>query len=63
MLAQEAHVDAFALNIAYVCDVVSNSSTQAFAAAQGAGFELLFLFGYTGSTGSWSQADVFDHLL
>jgi hypothetical protein len=56
-LAQDAHIDAFALNIA-VGDT-SNASilSNAFSAATSTGFQLFFSFDYAGN-GPWPEADV-----
>ncbi|KAM0324575.1 hypothetical protein ACHAQA_007960 [Verticillium albo-atrum] len=55
-LAQEAHIDAFALNMAY-----NQGETQqlkdAFSAASGTTFQLFFSFDYAGN-GPWPKSDV-----
>ena len=56
-MAQAAHIDAFALNIAYT-DVGTMSSLElAFQAAQKKGFRLFLSFDYAGG-GPWPVADV-----
>ncbi|KAH8649882.1 glycosyl hydrolase family 71-domain-containing protein, partial [Xylariales sp. PMI_506] len=55
-LAQDAHIDAFALNIAYGPDVTSVLDL-AFAAAEAKGFQLFFSFDYAGG-GPWPSSDV-----
>lgn len=61
-LAQEAHIDAFALNVAYGDATVAQSVRYAFAAANALGFHLFFSFDYAGGTGPWPQSDVIDYL-
>ncbi|APA15443.1 hypothetical protein sscle_14g102130 [Sclerotinia sclerotiorum 1980 UF-70] len=56
-LAQAAHIDAFALNIAYGDSSVSTSLEYAFAAANNLGFKLFFSFDYAGN-GAWPLQDV-----
>ncbi|KAJ8068521.1 hypothetical protein OCU04_004071 [Sclerotinia nivalis] len=56
-LAQDAHIDAFALNIAYGDATVSTSLEYAFAAANNLGFKLFFSFDYAGN-GAWPSQDV-----
>ncbi|KAF7937959.1 uncharacterized protein EAE97_007755 [Botrytis byssoidea] len=51
-LAQAAHIDAFALNMAYGDPVNSAGVSAAFAAADSAGFNLFFSFDYAGN-GAW----------
>ncbi|KAK9318864.1 glycosyl hydrolase family 71-domain-containing protein [Lipomyces orientalis] len=56
-LAQQAHIDAFALNIAYNDPTTDNSLLNAFDAANSLGFMLFFSFDYAGN-GPWPEADV-----
>ncbi|KAJ5224090.1 hypothetical protein N7468_008632 [Penicillium chermesinum] len=60
-LAQEAHIDAFALNMAYSVGAHENTIETAFQVAEKQNFQLFFSFDYVGN-GSWPQADVL-HLL
>ncbi|KAI9154906.1 Glucan endo-1,3-alpha-glucosidase agn1 [Paramyrothecium foliicola] len=55
-LAQEAHIDAFALNMAYNQGEAPQLK-DAFAAASGTGFQLFFSFDYAGN-GPWPKEDV-----
>ncbi|KAH8666486.1 glycosyl hydrolase family 71-domain-containing protein, partial [Xylariales sp. PMI_506] len=57
-LAVDAHLDAFALNIAYGDGTVSSSLELAFEAAVSASFHLFFSFDYAGGTGPWPSEDV-----
>lgn len=50
-LAQDAHIDAFALNIAYGDDTIYDSLPLAFSAAATKGFQLFFSFDYADGTG------------
>lgn len=64
-LAQQAGIDAFALNIAPpLADCTATQISNAFAAANalGAQFKLFFSFDYLGGAGPWSQADVINVL-
>ncbi|KAJ6083518.1 Glycoside hydrolase family 71 [Penicillium canescens] len=56
-LAQDAHIDAFALNIANGEDTTSSSMPNAFTAAEKLKFSLFFSFDYTGN-GAWDKGDV-----
>lgn len=56
-LAQDAHLDAFALNIASGDENNSESIATAFSAAQTLGFKLFFSFDYAGG-GPWNEDDV-----
>ncbi|KXG50197.1 Glycoside hydrolase, family 71 [Penicillium griseofulvum] len=56
-LAQDAHIDAFALNIAAGEDTTSTSMPTAWLAAQNLGFSLFFSFDYAGN-GPWDKDDV-----
>lgn len=58
-LAQAAHIDAFALNIAYGDGTITNSLALAFQAAASKGFKLFFSFDYAGN-GPWPQQAVHD---
>lgn len=49
----DAHIDAFALNIAYGDDTVPGSLKLAFQAASGSGLGLFFSFDYAGGIGPW----------
>lgn len=55
--AQAAHIDAFALNIAYDDSSNGPSLENAFAAAEDLGFKLFFSFDYAGN-GPWPKDDV-----
>lgn len=55
--AQAAHIDAFALNMAYDDDTNGPSLVNAFAAAESLGFKLFFSFDYAGN-GPWPKDDV-----
>ncbi|KAJ5561732.1 Glycoside hydrolase family 71 [Penicillium sp. DV-2018c] len=55
--AQKAHIDAFALNIAYNYPTNNRSLTNAFAAANALNFSLLFSFDYVGN-GPWPEGEV-----
>ncbi|EMR89229.1 putative alpha glucanase protein [Botrytis cinerea BcDW1] len=57
-LAQEAHIDAFALNVGYGDGSIPNSLANAFLAAQTTGFKLFISFDYTGGTAPWPEANV-----
>lgn len=58
-LAADAHIDAFALNIAQGWYANDKSIADAFAAAEALGskFQLFFSFDYAGNN-SWAEADV-----
>ncbi|KAI4598799.1 hypothetical protein KJ359_002691 [Pestalotiopsis sp. 9143b] len=56
-LAQDAHLDAFALNMAYGDTLNDDQVPIAFAAAESLGFKLFFSFDYAGN-GAWPEADV-----
>ncbi|GIJ86888.1 hypothetical protein Asppvi_005786 [Aspergillus pseudoviridinutans] len=59
-LAKDAHIDAFALNIA--SNQAPNSQVwNAFAAAEAVGFKLFFSFDYAGN-GPWAKEDVISYL-
>lgn len=55
--AKEAHIDAFALNMAYGDPNNDAQVPNAFSAANSLGFSLFFSFDYAGN-GSWPQAEV-----
>ncbi|KAF7715037.1 Glucan endo-1,3-alpha-glucosidase [Penicillium ucsense] len=56
-LAQDAHIDAFALNMAYDDPTNIKALPAAFAAADSVGFKLFFSFDYAGN-GDWPKNDV-----
>ncbi|CAG8909305.1 unnamed protein product [Penicillium egyptiacum] len=56
-LAQDAHIDAFALNMAYNDPTNMKALAAAFAAADSVGFKLFFSFDYAGN-GDWPKNDV-----
>lgn len=56
-LAQDAHIDAFALNMAYGDLTNIKALPAAFAAADSVGFKLFFSFDYAGN-GDWPSNDV-----
>ncbi|OGM50849.1 hypothetical protein ABOM_000547, partial [Aspergillus bombycis] len=56
-LAQEAHIDAFALNMAHNEATNERSVRNAFQAAESLGFQLFFSFDYAGN-GPWPQSEV-----
>ncbi|KAJ5998516.1 hypothetical protein N7451_006326 [Penicillium sp. IBT 35674x] len=56
-LAQDAHIDAFALNAAYNDPVNGKAFAAAFSAADDVGFQLFFSFDYAGN-GNWPKNDV-----
>jgi Glycosyl hydrolase family 71 len=58
-LAQTAHIDAFALNIAYRDSSVNTSLHHAFDAATAKGFQLFLSFDYAGG-GPWPAGSVYD---
>ncbi|KAK1990526.1 hypothetical protein LX36DRAFT_592420 [Colletotrichum falcatum] len=55
--AQEAHIDAFALNVAYGDPANEDSVAAAFQHVSSLGFHLFFSFDYAGN-GPWPKADV-----
>ncbi|OQE40991.1 hypothetical protein PENCOP_c005G00035 [Penicillium coprophilum] len=55
--AQKAHIDAFALNIAYNFPTNNLSLANAFTAANTLDFQLLFSFDYVGN-GAWPEGEV-----
>ncbi|KAK5660587.1 hypothetical protein OQA88_13146, partial [Cercophora sp. LCS_1] len=61
LLAQEAHIDAFALNIAEDEPVNAAQIANAFSATTGRGFKLFFSFDYAGR-GPWERSKVLDLL-
>ncbi|KAJ5923341.1 hypothetical protein N7454_008586 [Penicillium verhagenii] len=60
-LAQEAHIDAFALNMAYGTPQMERSTADAFATAEDLGFLLFLSFDYAGN-GSWPQDQIVDYV-
>ncbi|PYH42396.1 glycoside hydrolase family 71 protein, partial [Aspergillus saccharolyticus JOP 1030-1] len=56
-LAQDAHIDAFTLNMAWQDSTNDNSVEAAFDAADSVGFKLFFSFDYAGN-GPWSKDTV-----
>ncbi|KAL4883403.1 glycosyl hydrolase family 71-domain-containing protein [Aspergillus karnatakaensis] len=56
-LAQDAHIDAFALNMAYNDPTNMRALPAAFSAADSVGFKLFFSFDYAGN-GKWPKNDV-----
>lgn len=56
-IAQNYHVDAFALNMAYDWEYNAAQVSLAFSAANDLGFKLFFSFDYAGN-GPWPKADV-----
>lgn len=58
-LAKDAHIDAFALNIAYDWPHNNEALDKAFQAAAGTGFKLFFSFDYAGN-GPWPAGEVMD---
>ncbi|KAB8074198.1 glycoside hydrolase [Aspergillus leporis] len=57
-LAKDAHIDAFAMNMAR-SDVLSESISKAFRTAQDLNFKLFFSFDYAGN-GSWAMKETID---
>ncbi|RDW91852.1 hypothetical protein BP5796_01246 [Coleophoma crateriformis] len=57
-LAQDAHIDAFSLNIVAGDSRTATSLSYAFTAANSVGFKLFFSFDYTGTAGAWLEADI-----
>ncbi|KAJ5720907.1 uncharacterized protein N7483_008841 [Penicillium malachiteum] len=60
-LAKEAHLDAFALNMAYGMPGNEQSAANAFLTAEDLGFQLFFSFDYAGN-GSWPQSQIIYYL-
>jgi hypothetical protein len=60
-LAKEAHIDAFALNMAYGVQTNEQSVANAFTMAENLGFHLFFSFDYAGN-GAWPKAQVISML-
>ncbi|CAI7565273.1 unnamed protein product [Penicillium viridicatum] len=60
-LAKDAHIDAFALNIAKGEETTSTSMPNAFIAAENLKFSLFFSFDYAGN-GAWDKDDVLNLL-
>lgn len=58
-LAQNAHIDAFALNMAFDDPTNLQALPAAFAAAESASFKLFFSFDYAGD-GNWPKSSVID---
>ncbi|KAK1971059.1 hypothetical protein LY78DRAFT_699556 [Colletotrichum sublineola] len=58
ILAQQAHIDAFALNIAHGWKYNDQQISNAFAAASARGFRLFFSFDYAGGDVPWPMAEV-----
>ncbi|QQK43472.1 Alpha-1,3-glucanase, putative [Penicillium digitatum] len=56
-LAQDAHIDAFALNMAYNDLTNMKALPVAFSAAESVGFKLFFSFDYSGN-GNWPKSDL-----
>jgi hypothetical protein len=61
LLAKSAHIDTFALNIAYN-EGIMLALSRAFDVAENAGFKLFFSFDYAGH-GAWPKDDVINILL
>ncbi|KAI5366606.1 Putative glycoside hydrolase family 71 [Septoria linicola] len=60
--AQDARIDAFALNMAYnPSSQLDQSIANAFQAANSAGFKLIFSFDYAGN-GAWPQSQVVNYM-
>ncbi|KAI8197977.1 Mutanase, partial [Colletotrichum sp. SAR 10_65] len=57
-LAQQAHIDAFALNIAHGWKFNDQQIANAFSAATSKGFKLFFSFDYAGGDVPWPMAEV-----
>ncbi|KAJ5175656.1 uncharacterized protein N7482_001533 [Penicillium canariense] len=60
-LALDAHIDAFAMNMAYGDPVNSAALPVAFTVADSLGFRLFFSFDYAGN-GAWPEDQVLDYL-
>ena len=60
-LAKEAHIDAFALNMAHGTPGNEESVSKAFSTAESLGFNLFFSFDYAGN-GSWPQSEVVHYM-
>jgi hypothetical protein len=58
-LAQQAHIDAFAMNVAYKDDSIFKSLETAFNVADNLGFHLFFSFDYPGGPAPWPSEDVY----
>lgn len=56
----EAHIDAFALNIAFGDEGNQGSIANAFSAAESLGFKLFFSFDYAGGISAWPLGTVVD---
>lgn len=56
-LAKDAHIDAFAMNMAWEDSTNDHSLEMAFNVANSVGFKLFFSFDYAGN-GPWSQDTV-----
>ncbi|OJJ65444.1 hypothetical protein ASPBRDRAFT_60439 [Aspergillus brasiliensis CBS 101740] len=61
-LAQEAHIDAFALNMGYGDSSTATQAGLAFEAANKVGFKLFFSFDYEGGTGAWPKPAIITYL-
>ncbi|OJJ69780.1 hypothetical protein ASPBRDRAFT_97292, partial [Aspergillus brasiliensis CBS 101740] len=61
VFAQQSHIDAFALNMAYGDSTNEPSLADAFEAASVVGFQLFFSFDYAGN-GAWPKSTVIDLL-
>ncbi|PYH35104.1 glycoside hydrolase family 71 protein [Aspergillus neoniger CBS 115656] len=61
-LAQEAHIDAFALNMGYGDSSTATQAALAFEAAKKVDFKLFFSFDYEGGTGAWPESDILTYL-
>ncbi|KAE8315357.1 glycosyl hydrolase family 71-domain-containing protein [Aspergillus transmontanensis] len=59
VFAQQAHIDAFALNMAYGDSTNEPSLVNAFEAASAVGFQLFFSFDYAGN-GAWPKSTIID---
>src|SRR4051812_9700822 len=57
--AQTAHIDAFALNIAFSDKNLASSISKAFTAANNKGFKLFFSFDYASG---WLKSDVLNYI-
>lgn len=59
VLAQKAHIDGFALNMAYAEEGNDETIRKAFEAAEALGFKLIFSFDYAGGrAGPWPASVV-----
>ncbi|EDN99493.1 hypothetical protein SS1G_02347 [Sclerotinia sclerotiorum 1980 UF-70] len=61
-LAMEAHIDAFALNVAFGDEGNQNSVANAFSAAELQGFKWFFSFDYAGGISAWPLGTVVDYI-